>query len=211
MGEKGWLPMFKLRAKVGAIVIGSAILCGTSIAMTTEAVTAAATPPGGLVKFWVTQSTNDEAGAIVITGAVGDYGTVATVNREGQPDQSGNWALVTLQKGTFMVNETSFDKKASKTSFPIKKTSCSSEGTAYGSVSLSDGTGHYTGISGHLSFSETDAWILARTGSGSTCSNDDVLHYFALQLERERYRSESSSASWDSSCRQRHGTYPHSR
>lgn len=79
------------------------------------------------------------------------------------------------------MNETSFTNKALKSSFPIKKTSCSSEGTVSGSVTLSGGTGHYTGISGHLTFSETDAWILARTGSGNTCSDSDVLHYFALQ------------------------------
>ncbi len=172
--------MFKFRSKVGAIVIGSAILAGTSIAVTSVAVTAA-TPPSGLVKFWTTQSTNDATVSIVVTGAIGDYGTVATVNKDGQPDQSGNWALVTLQKGTFKVNETSFDKKAAKSSFPIKKASCSSEGTISGSVTLSGGTGHYADISGHLVLSETDAWILARTGSGNTCSDDNVLHYFAPQ------------------------------
>jgi hypothetical protein len=86
--------MFKLRSRVGAIVIGSAILCGTSIAMTTVAITAAATPPGGLVKFWTTQSTNDATGTAVITGAIGDYGTLTNVNKDGQPDQSGNWALL---------------------------------------------------------------------------------------------------------------------
>ncbi len=173
--------MFKLRFKISAIVIGSAILCGTTIAMTTVAVTGAATPPGGLVRFWTTQSTSDATVAIVITGAIGDYGTVTTVNKDGQPDQSGNWALVTLQKGTFKVNETSFNKKASKTAIPINKRSCSSAGAVSGSVTLSGGTGHYSGISGHLALSETDAWILARTGSGNTCSDSDVLHYFALQ------------------------------
>jgi hypothetical protein len=173
--------VFNFRSRVGAIVIGSAILCGTSIAVATVAATAAATPPGGPVKFWITQWTNDATGTVVITGAIGDYGTVTTVNKNGQPDQSGNWALVTLKNGTIKVNMTSFNKKALKSSFPIKKTSCSSEGTISGSVTLAGGTGHYTGISGRLSFSDTNAWILARTGSGNTCSGNDVLSYFSLE------------------------------
>jgi len=172
--------MFKLRGRVGAIVIGSAILCGTSMAMTTVAVTAA-TPPGGPVKFWITPTTNDETGTIVLTGAIGDYGTATTVNKSGQPDESGNYALVTLKDGTFTINMTKFNEKTGKDTFPINKKSCSSEGTANGSVTLMDGTGHYKGISGHLTYSETDAWILGRSTGGSTCNDTDALYYLALE------------------------------
>jgi hypothetical protein len=169
--------MFNLRFKVAAIAIGSAILCGTAIAMTTV-VGATSTPAGGLIRYWVTQTT-PQTESIVVAGAIGDFGTVTTVDKNGVADQNGNYALVTLQKGTIMVNLTSWNKKNAKVSFPINQRSCSSEGTATGTVSLSNGTGHYKGISGHLSYSETNAWILARSANGK-CSGSDVLHYLAL-------------------------------
>jgi hypothetical protein len=170
--------MFNLRFKVRAIAIGSAMLCGTAIAMTSVA-GAASTPPGGLIKYWVTQST-PQTQSITITGAIGDFGTVTTVDKSGSTDQNGNYALVTLQNGTFMVNLTSWIKKNAKVSFPINTKSCTSEGNATGTVSLSNGTGRYEGISGHLSYSETDAWILPRIANGK-CNNTDPLHYFAMQ------------------------------
>jgi hypothetical protein len=170
--------VFNLRFKVGAIAIGSAILYGMAIATTTMA-GAASTPPGGLIKYWVTQST-PQTESITITGAIGDFGTVTTVDKNGSTDQNGNYALVTLQSGTFMVNLTSWNKKNARVSFSINSKSCSSEGSATGTVSLSNGTGRYEGISGHLSYTETDAWILPRTANGK-CNDTNPLHYFAMQ------------------------------
>lgn len=169
--------MFTLRFRTGAIAIGAAVLCGSAVAMTTGA-GAASTPAGGSIRYWVTQPT-PQTESIVVTGAIGDFGTVTTVDKNGTADQNGNYALVTLQDGTLMVNLTSWNKKNAKVSFPINPTSCSSEGTATGTVSLSNGTGHYKGISGHLSYSETNAWILARSANGK-CSGNNVLHYLAL-------------------------------
>ena len=140
---------------------------------------AASTSPGGLIKFWATQSTPPTV-SITITGAIGDFGTVTTVDKNGSADQNGSYSLVTLQSGTFMVNLTSWKKKNATVSFHINPRSCSSEGTATGTVSLSNGTGHYQGISGRLSYAETDAWILPRTANGK-CNDTDPLHYFAMQ------------------------------
>ena len=140
---------------------------------------AASAPPGGLIKFWAVQSTPQTV-SITITGAIGDFGTVTTVDKNGSTDENGSYSLVTLQDGTFMVNLTSWKKKNAKVSFHINPKSCSSAGTATGTVSLSNGTGHYAGISGNLSYSETDAWILPRTANGK-CNDTDPLSYFAMQ------------------------------
>jgi hypothetical protein len=163
--------------RIRNLAIGLAVLCGT---LATNAMAAsAASPSGGPVKFWITPSANG-AGAIVITGAVGDYGTATTVNKNGQPDQNGGYSLLKLKDGTIEVNLTSFNHKNAKVGFPINQKSCSSEGTETGSVTVSDGTGHYKGIFGDLALSETDVWILGRSSSGSKCDGTDVIYNIDL-------------------------------
>lgn len=165
------------RIRNTALAIGSAIL-GT-FALNAVAV-AAATPTGGLVRFWITPSANGP-GAIVVTGAIGDYGTATTISKNGQPDQTGDYSLVSLKEGTLEVNLTSFNEKNAKAGFPINQKSCSSEGTETGSVTLSGGTGRYKGVSGDLAVTETNAWILGRSTSGRRCDGTEVL--YNMQLE----------------------------
>ena len=166
-----------VRNLVAASLVAGLVSASLSVISTDAG--AASTPVGGLIKYWVTQST-PQTESITITGAIGDFGTVTTVDKNGSTNQNGNYALVTLQHGAFMMNLTSWFKKNGKVSFPINSKSCSTEGSATGTVSLSNGTGDYMGISGHLSYSETDAWILPRTGNGK-CNDTDPLHYFAMQ------------------------------
>jgi hypothetical protein len=152
---------------------GLAVLCGAFLL--NAAAATATTPSGGPVKFWITPSANG-SGAIVITGAIGDYGTATTVNKSGLPNQNGNYSLIKLKDGTLEVKLTSFNEKNSKVRFPINQTSCSSEGTETGTVSLSDGTGRYKGITGDLGLSETNVWILGRSASGGKCTGTEVLY-----------------------------------
>jgi hypothetical protein len=56
--------------------------------------------------------------AIVITGAVGDYGTATTVNKNGQPDQTGDYSLIKLKDGTLEANLTSFNERTPMTGSP---------------------------------------------------------------------------------------------
>ncbi len=176
-GEGGGYACSNFDSEIAAITIGAGVVCGTAMAMTTVG-GAGSTPTGGLIKYWVTQPTSTTQ-SIVVTGAIGDYGTVTNANKDGTANQNGNYALVTLQDGTITVNLTSWKKKNAKTSFPINPKSCSSEGTATGTVSLSNGTGKYKGIRGQLTYSVTNAWILAQEANGK-CSGNDVLHYFSL-------------------------------
>ncbi len=173
-----------VRQRIAAVLVKAGLVAASLSVIWTGAAAAstspaASTPSGGLIKFWSVQSTPQTV-SITITGAIGDFGTVTTVDKNGSPDQNGSYSLVTLKSGTFMMNLTSWEKKNSKVSFHINPKSCSSEGSATGTVSLLNGTGHYEGISGHLSYTETDAWILPRTANGK-CNDTDPLTYFAMQ------------------------------
>jgi hypothetical protein len=135
-------------------VAGVALLAGG--ASTASAGTVAA----GTVRFWA-HATNG-AGTIVLTGAVGDYGKIVTIDKNGKTDANGTYVKVTLQHGSFEVNLTKYDADWGKVSFPIDKATCSSGGPFTGSVVVFNGSGLYKGISGTLTMTATDIWILAR-------------------------------------------------
>ena len=136
----------------------------------------AKTPAAGPIKWWATPTT---AGAndVVIAGAIGDYGNSLTIDQNGKADPEGNFAKITLQKGTFRVNLTAFNAASRKAGFPINKSSCSSHGTITAPVALSGGTGLYEGISGKGRMTLTVAWILASSGQHK-CDGSKVLHEF---------------------------------
>ncbi len=46
---------------------------------------------------------------VLVTGVIGDVGTVQTVNSSGKPDGKGNYFKLTLRKGTLTVNGTQFN------------------------------------------------------------------------------------------------------
>jgi hypothetical protein len=121
------------------------------------------------VKILVTPSKTGNGGTILITGAIGDYGKTLSIDKNGKADPNGTYAKITLHKGTFEVNLTTFEAKANKAEFPIDKASCSSEGSVTGPVTLFKGTGLYEGI-------------LPRYTSGKNkgqCNGNQSLDYFS--------------------------------
>ena len=121
----------------------------------------ATTPAGGSFKVWATPTTAG-ARSLVIAGAIGDYGSAVTIDQNGTTDAKGNYSHVLLQKGTFRINLTAFNKAAGKASFPINKANCSSEGSITAPASVSNGTGLYKGISGNVHLTLTLVWIVPR-------------------------------------------------
>jgi hypothetical protein len=135
----------------------------------------ASTPPGSALQFWATPTT---AGAnnLVITGAIGDYGTSLNIDQNGKTNAKGSYAQITLQKGTFRINRTAFNTAANKASFPIDKASCSSEGSITAPATISNGTGLYKNISGKAHITLTLVWILSRDTNGK-CDGAKVLFH----------------------------------
>jgi hypothetical protein len=107
-------------------------------------------PSGGPIEIFVRVGTG-AAGTIVIAGAIGDYGKVLTVGANGKVNDNGHFVDVTLQKGTFKIDKTALDK-ASDDARPsvMSAATCSFGFSASGPITIMDGTGAYTGITGTL-------------------------------------------------------------
>ena len=155
--------------RIVRILAQIAVTCVAGVALLAAVVStvSASTVAGGTLKFW--SEATSGTGTIVVTGAVGDYGNILTIDKNGTTDPKGNYVKVTLQHGTFEVNLKTYDADWGKVSFPIDKATCSSGAPFTGSVRLFDGCGLYKGISGTLTMTATDIWILAR--DNSKCGN----------------------------------------
>jgi hypothetical protein len=131
------------------------------------AATTPSTPAGGSVRLFATP-TNDGGATIVITGAIGDYGSGRNINKNGTANPNGNYVKVTLRKGTFEINATALNAKANNlgSQTPINKATCSMAASVSAPVTLLDGTGLYTGVTGTLSVTVSEAFILPLYTSG---------------------------------------------
>jgi hypothetical protein len=124
-------------------------------AASSQAALAPGLPSDGTIEIFVTTGTGT-GGTIVIAGAIGDYGRVLTVGANGKPDPNGHFVDVTLRKGTFKVNKTALDKASNNAPPSVMSAStCSFGGSATGPITLSNGTGAYTGISGTIKMTLT--------------------------------------------------------
>jgi hypothetical protein len=148
-------------ALVGSLALGASPAFGQSSS-------------GGAIKVWVTPSTSGSGtkpDPIVITGAIGDYGTSQNVNSAGKPAANTARVKVTLKKGTFIVNTSQLNSalnNAQPTDFNSSNCSASiaTEPTEVPIVANS-GTGAYSGISGTITMTAQIALILPKTKSGS--------------------------------------------
>jgi hypothetical protein len=165
---KGIIRFSRLRP-VLLVVVALATL-GASVS-----VASAKTPAGGPIQWWATPTTSG-ASDLVFAGAVGDYGESLTIDQNGKANPKGNYAKITLQKGTFRVNLTAFNAAANNASFPWNKASCSSEGAITAPVTISNGTGLYQGISGKGRITLTLVWILSSPSTGKCDGNKVLFH-----------------------------------
>jgi hypothetical protein len=133
-------------------LIVATVLTGAANAILMFTTASAAVPPaGGPIELYATAG-DSPVGTIVVAGAIGDYGKTLSMDKNGKPDTNGNFVKITLKQGTFMVDSTILNQKTAKLPPTIaNKTSCSFAFTGSGPVTLSHGTGLYTGISGTVS------------------------------------------------------------
>jgi hypothetical protein len=126
---------------------------------------AASTAKGGKIRVFVT-NTSDTKGKILITGAIGDYGTTVSQDANGKADPNGNFEKVTLKHGGFLVDGTALNKKFNSAKPSFNKTNCSFSFTGTGPTTVEDGTGAYAGITGKVAISVTFAGLAPRTAKG---------------------------------------------
>lgn len=149
------------------VALGAAASMGMSLLIPAAvALGASAAPAGGKINVFVTQSPNASKGTIVVSGAIGDYGKTLNVDKSGKPNANGAYVKITLQQGSFLVNATKLNAKLNHVQPTINRATCSVQASQTGPVSLSDGSGLYTGISGNLKITVTFAFIGPRFSSG---------------------------------------------
>jgi hypothetical protein len=145
-------------------VVGTAILAVLLTGAVAGVASAArATPPaGGVIHLYVTPPPNFNGAVfkIVVIGAIGDYGTATSIDKDGKVDSNGNYVRIRLRKGTFEVNSVALDKKTNNAPPSIVNTATCSYGFGgSGPVTLFNGTGLYAGISGTLRITQTFAAV----------------------------------------------------
>lgn len=132
---------------------------------------AASTPKGGKIRVFVTNTSATKA-KILITGAIGDYGTTVSQDANGKADPNGNFEKVTLKHGGFLVDATALNKKINKGNPTLNKTNCSFAFTGTGPTTVKDGTGAYKGITGKVAITVTFAGIAPQTATGCNLANN---------------------------------------
>jgi hypothetical protein len=121
----------------------------------------------GKIHVLATSQGNGAGGTILITGAIGDSGKTLSINKAGKKDVNGEYVKITLTKGTFRVNATKLDTKASHATPSFNSATCSAELSVPGPVTLSDGTGAYASIGGTVNVTITEGFVLPRFTSGA--------------------------------------------
>jgi hypothetical protein len=150
------------------VLTGVALLSVSALAAAAvEGAAAATAPAGGRIAIWTTPS-NGPTSKIVITGAIGDYGTATTIDKNGKPDNNGDYVKIALKQGSFEVNSVVLNKKTDNAAPTMTNmATCSAEFGGSGPVTLFDGKGGYAGISGTLRITETFAAVGGRYASGA--------------------------------------------
>jgi hypothetical protein len=156
----------KLAAAVGAT---ACVLGGGSVAL------AASNPKGGKINIYVTtkSATKDK---VLVTGAIGDYGTAISQNAKGKVSPNGAYEKVKLKNGGFIVNATGLNNKINKANPTINKASCSVVLRVTGPAVIGNGTGGYKGISGSLKITLTFAGVANKTAKGCVFNKNGSLH-----------------------------------
>jgi hypothetical protein len=156
-------------------VIAGVALCGlVGLGLTIGGTVAAAAPTGGAIKVWVkptpTGTTNvKHPGGVMITGAIGDYGTSVSENAAGKKVNKGPFKLLRLHKGNILVNATALNT-ATQNAFmhaAPNTTNCSIMLTASGVVTIVKGTGAYVGVTGSATFTVSYGAVLPKKKNGA--------------------------------------------
>ena len=152
------------RTMTGAALI-AALACASCGGGAAHATDTANTSTSGPIKLFVDTFSNG-TGNIIVTGAIGDYGTTAA---------DGNYVKVTLRHGAFELNVAKLIAKESGSAPMVDPATCSGVSSVTAPASVLDGKGTYREIAGTVNVTETIAFILPRYASGphkNQCDNN---------------------------------------
>ena len=156
---------FGLLRFAGIVFAGSIVMVAGAVAAPMLA--SASTPSGGKIALWGTANLTGATSKIVVVGAIADYGTGTSIDKNGKVDNNGAYERIVLKKGSFIADASVLNENSNSAPPTINSPStCSFAFTASGPVTLSDGKGAYAGISGTLTITEQFVGIGPRYKSG---------------------------------------------
>jgi len=163
------------------LAVGGGLLAGSMLALLaigTSGVAAATVPAaGGPIAVMATVG-GGPGGKIVVAGAIGDWGTALTIDKNGKPDENGNYVKVTLRKGSFEIDSTALNKKTANPRPQVASDStCSVSASGSAPVTFFNGTGLYRGITGTAHVTLTFTGVGRRYPSGpkkGQCNHSDT-------------------------------------
>jgi len=143
-------------------MVGVLVSSGVSVASKTTTTKASSTPTGGAIQLIVQPGETQGAGKIIVTGAIGDWGTTSPSKTKA----GTKYGIATLTKGGFEVNLTTIAEKINSGQPTPNSATCSLEISATAPAAISNGTGAYKGIKGSVDLTETFGFIAPRFTSG---------------------------------------------
>ncbi|MFG2793834.1 hypothetical protein [Streptomyces sp. NPDC048419] len=160
-------------AGVTAAVVGAVVLAGCGSSGTPgrsgSAPVASSSGAGSRTVNLVAYSHDDgPTSSVILTGAIGDYGSAESVTPGGAVDSDHRGDLqVRLTRGSFRIHVADIDKQlvTAFASFPPNRTTCSGNVVAAGPAPVvrGSGTGSYRGLTGTFRLTMTIAEVDART------------------------------------------------
>jgi hypothetical protein len=118
------------------------------------AATASGKPVGGTIEVFVTPGNGQGNGTILITGAIGDFGTTHSFHIHGE-----TFAYANLQHGTIEFNLTKISAETNNVSPKVDAATCSAALSVSAPVPVVGGTGLYKGVSGTVNLTESFGFI----------------------------------------------------
>jgi hypothetical protein len=150
-----------MRKRATAIGI-AAVLCCFIGGASALAATASGTPKGGAIHVFVNPGNGQGNGTILITGAIGDFGSTHSFHTK-----AGTFAYGTLQHGKLEFDLTKINAKTNSVSPKIDAATCSASFSVSAPVTILSGTGLYNGAHGTVMLTESFGFIGPRFTTGA--------------------------------------------
>jgi hypothetical protein len=147
------------KTAVAAAGLLGCLIVGGSVAL---AAGSSATPAGGRIQLFVQPAQHQGNGKVLLTGAVGDYGSSHSVRTTG----GKMLGTATLRKGTITLDLTAVNKASNNATPTVDAATCSASATASAVAPIVGGTGLYTGIHGTVRITESFGFLGSTYKSG---------------------------------------------
>ncbi len=148
-----------MKRMVGVAGLLACLIVGASVAL---GAASSGTPAGGRIQLFVQPGQGQGKGKVLITGAVGDYGTSSPTKSSG----GRKFGTATLKKGTITIDLTAISRKVNKANPAVNASTCSASITETAAAPVVSGTGLYAGIHGTIRLTESFGFIGSTFKSG---------------------------------------------